>query len=614
MQIEEIIIIQNPPLRPLLGGEFSNITIMKKIKLFLILIAFLQSMPSFAQLLQWQNTLGSTSNDLICDIYIDHSGATYVAGHSFSAIDLNPLGASIIIGGNQSFGVGYLVKYNASKQIEWVYAVDAPNVDDYINSVSTDANGNVYITGYVGGFYNAATHPDSLNLIGSQYGCGFLIKLSSDGSFLWGKSFVSQKTPSVWAQPPWPVFVNGLKLLNKGNEIVLTGVYQGVTQFDPDSALGNLNPIGNNNYYNDIFVCSYATDGDFNWVFRLASQGTDTPSDIDTDAQGNILISGLQGGALDFDPAPLTNYGPQIKGTSDCFIAKYTPQGAFIWAYVFGGRLASDRVNGLATDEHSNVYIAGEFRDTVNFAPTSLINNGISKGLKDAYIARYSPNKVLQWVKTFGNANDNESFKYLDYEDGKLFTCGSFANELILNDANAQINYSNGFNDVLVAIFDTNGIALQSFALGSKQFDEGLIIKPNGNNVIIGGYYKDTIDFALDTSVSLATVRGGYDFFLAEYDLNILVNNSNFIDEVRPEILVYPNPNNANFSVNFTEQKIAGTVKVYDLNGQLLYSEYVAPWSSAKELNLQNIVSNGMYALRLSFGDKTGVVKFVVKR
>jgi len=81
-----------------------------------------------------------------------------------------------------------------------------------------------------------------------------------------------------------------------------------------------------------------------------------------------------------------------------------------------------------------------------------------------------------------------------------------------------------------------------------------------------------------------------------------------------PQINISPNPNNGSFSINYTEQKIAGTVKVYDLNGQLLYSEYVAPWSNAKELNLQNIVSNGMYALRLSFGDKTGVVKFVVKR
>jgi hypothetical protein len=79
-----------------------------------------------------------------------------------------------------------------------------------------------------------------------------------------------------------------------------------------------------------------------------------------------------------------------------------------------------------------------------------------------------------------------------------------------------------------------------------------------------------------------------------------------------PEINIGPNPNNGHFNVNFTEQKISGVLEVYDLNGQLMHSEYVAPWSNTKQLNLQHQLSNGMYALRLTFGEQTGVVKFVV--
>ena len=54
-------------------------------------------------------------------------------------------------------------------------------------------------------------------------------------------------------------------------------------------------------------------------------------------------------------------------------------------------------------------------------------------------------------------------------------------------------------------------------------------------------------------------------------------------------------------------------LEIYDLNGQLLHSEYVAPWSNTKQINLQDKLSNGMYALRLTFGEQTGVVKFVVE-
>jgi hypothetical protein len=587
---------------------------MKKVNYIFFFLIILKGNISFGQKLQWQNTLGSSSNDLITDIEIDQAGNTYVSGHSFSTIDLNPSGSPMILGNAQSFGLSYLIKYNINKEVDWLYSIDVSSVDDYINSICIDGQGNVYITGYVGGFFNAATDPDSIHLIGSEFGCAYIIKLNNAGNLLWHKSLISQKTPNIFGQPPWPIFVNGIKIINKDNEIYFTGTYQGVTQFDPDSSIGNLNPISNNSPYNDIFICNYTTNGDFQWVFRLASQGADAPSDLAFDNAGNLLISGLQGGALDFDPSSTTTYAPPVKGTSDCFMAKYSPQGAFILANVFGGTLGSDRVNGIASDEHNNVYIAGEYRDTVDFAPTGIVVNAISTGLKDAYIAKYSPNKVLQWVKSFGNENDNEVFKSLAYAEGKLHTTGSFAHELHLNNSNLQALYSNGLNDAMVAVFDTSGIAQQSFALGSKLSDEGLIIVPNNNHVFVGGYYRDSTDFALDTAFSLATCQGGYDIFIAEYNLDELVNKVKIVTIESTGLNLFPSPNNGNFSINFTEQKISGVLEIYDLNGLLMHSEYVAPWSNTKQLNLHDKLSNGMYALRLSFGEQMAVVKFVVEK
>ena len=577
--------------------------------IFFSLLLLISSFAS-AQQLQWQTSLNTSSNDLITDIVIDQAGNTYVGGHSFSTIDLNPSGTPMIFGNAQSFGLSYLIKYNINKQVDWVYSIDVASVDDYINSICIDGTGNVYITGYVGGFFNAATNPDSVHLIGSEFGCAYLIKLNNAGNLLWHKSFISQKTPNIFGQPPWPIFVNGLKTINKGNEIYFTGTYQGVTQFDPDSSLGSLNPISNNSSYNDIFICKYTTDGDFQWVFRLASQGADTPSDLSLDDSGNLLICGLQGGALNFDPNGV--YGPPIKGPSDCFMAKYTPQGTFLWASVFGGRLGSDKVNAIASDENNYVYIVGEYRDTVDFAPTGVVN-AISSGLKDSFFAKYSPSKALLWVKSFGNANDNEVFKGLAYHDNKLYVTGNFANEIQLSPS-TQILYSNGLSDALVAVFDSNGLATQTFAIGSKLADEALFIEPSNNHVFIGGYFRDSIDFALDTNISLATCQGGYDLFIAEYDLNEIVNKTNNVSYRVHLIDIGPNPNNGNFYVNFTEQKTSGLIEIYDLNGQLMHSEYVAPWSNTKQVYLQHQMSNGMYALKLTFGEQTGVVKFVVEK
>lgn len=81
-----------------------------------------------------------------------------------------------------------------------------------------------------------------------------------------------------------------------------------------------------------------------------------------------------------------------------------------------------------------------------------------------------------------------------------------------------------------------------------------------------------------------------------------------------PQLNISPNPNNGNFNINFSVQKTSGLLEIYDLNGQFLHKEYVSPWSNTKQLNLQNKLSNGMYALRLTFGEQASIVKFVVEK
>jgi hypothetical protein len=94
---------------------------------------------------------------------------------------------------------------------------------------------------------------------------------------------------------------------------------------------------------------------------------------------------------------------------------------------------------------------------------------------------------------------------------------------------------------------------------------------------------------------------------------NLIVVGNDHLSSEKGYLKIFPNPNNGNFCINFTEQKIKGTVKVYDLNGQLLHNDYFDPWSNSKQLNLQRKLSGGIYALSLSFGEQTSVLKFVVE-
>jgi hypothetical protein len=79
------------------------------------------------------------------------------------------------------------------------------------------------------------------------------------------------------------------------------------------------------------------------------------------------------------------------------------------------------------------------------------------------------------------------------------------------------------------------------------------------------------------------------------------------------QLKIAPNPSNGSISIEFPVQETSGMLYVYDVNGKLVYSEYVSPYSYIKNINLQGKLSNGMYALSMVFGQQRYLGKMVVE-
>lgn len=76
---------------------------------------------------------------------------------------------------------------------------------------------------------------------------------------------------------------------------------------------------------------------------------------------------------------------------------------------------------------------------------------------------------------------------------------------------------------------------------------------------------------------------------------------------------IMPNPNDGIFSIEYTPQRISGMLYLYDINGKLVYKEYVSPFSSIKNLNLSTILQQGIYAVSMVFGRNNLTGKVLVK-
>ena len=99
--------------------------------------------------IQWQRSLGSSSDDIGSGIALDTSGNIYICGYTA--------------------GTSFIAKYNSSGDLQWQQQLTGAG--NYLYSVATDPSGDVYTCGYI-------------DLPPSQYG-GLIVKYNSSGVLQW---------------------------------------------------------------------------------------------------------------------------------------------------------------------------------------------------------------------------------------------------------------------------------------------------------------------------------------------------------------------------------------------------------------------------------------------
>ena len=62
-----------------------------------------------------------------------------------------------------------------------------------------------------------------------------------------------------------------------------------------------------------------------------------------------------------------------------------------------------------------------------------------------------------------------------------------------------------------------------------------------------------------------------------------------------------PNPSNGNFTLQFAVQKISGELEIFDVMGNLVMRDYVAPWSQYKRVIIDGL-AKGIYLCKLKWG------------
>jgi hypothetical protein len=300
----------------------------------------------------WAKGWGGATREHGTGIAVDGSGNVVSAGFTATLTSTGAWTAN-----------GFEVhKYSPTGAVVW-----SKRIDDYggeADSVATDTAGNVYLCGQFSGTVDFNPDPHKTNyasgspvVSGGGGVNGYVLELTAAGAFGWVSPFVA-KTSEVAGSG---VGCNDLAL-DAAGDVVIGGTYRGQDDFNPSPTIDYRLP---NISTNDGYVAKLSSRGSLMWATPLGGASVQS---LAVDTSGSVYAVGT------FSQVFTPGFGfPAVtsNGREDVFVTKLTASGAVNWAVTFGGT-GDDLGTAIAVDATGTVYVAGTYRNTVDFDPDPL--------------------------------------------------------------------------------------------------------------------------------------------------------------------------------------------------------------------------------------------------
>jgi len=289
--------------------------------------------------------------------------------------------------------------------------------------------------------------------------------------------------------------------VDTNGNVYVAGYFEGAGTF----GTSNLVSAGNS----DIFLAKYDSGGRLLWLRQAGGTNFDFVNAIAVDLDGGVFITGEFYGMASFDGVWLTN-----TVNSDLFIAKYDPEGSLVWARSFAGSNA-ERGAGITIDAARNVWLTGNFSDTLDLGITTLFS---ISGLDTLFLARLDTNGNALWASK-ANSFRSSGDALVMAPGGDVLIAGTFAGHMTWGGLTVT-NASGSQRDAFIARCDSTGKVLWIKQAGGSANDAATALgtDPEGNVYVTGNYGKDSGGSATFDGVVLTTIGGAGDMFIAKYD------------------------------------------------------------------------------------------------
>lgn len=355
----------------------------------------------------WAKTIGGKDDDQGQSIIVDSRAKIFVAGFFSDIADFNTGKGTLNLTapGFLKSDDAFILKLDSAGNF-----ISAKNFggesDDRIFSINIDNSGNIYTTGEFWGIADFDPDAGISNLTSAGAYDIFISKLDSLGNLIWAKIFggiANDKSTSISVD-------------NSGN-ICIVGYFLGTCDFDPGTNVLNLNLTGNY----ATFILKLNNSGNLVWAKSIdgITNNVIFAKDLAVDNDGNLYISGLFSGIVDFNPDSEIYNLKSLNYSSNIFILKLNSNGNFVWAISIGSG-ENDEGISIAIDNSRNVYTIGNFEQYSDFDNSSGYCVLSSNGKFDIFILKL--NEGLSKVQNLFRQKD---FSIFPNPSSSIFTIQS---------------------------------------------------------------------------------------------------------------------------------------------------------------------------------------------
>ncbi|MEM6642363.1 MAG: hypothetical protein AAF616_05245 [Bacteroidota bacterium] len=313
---------------------------------------------------------------------------------------------------------------DSSPQFRWANSLEGPGDEDEIDAVASDGEGNVYLSGKFESELLVEGQPE--RLVSNGMADIMVVKYNQEGIWQWTRQFGGLGEDNIF----------DADCDSKGN-LILSGYFQGSVQF------GGFALTSRGGF--DMLVLKISPDGEVLNAVQLGGTGNDGGNELEIGNSDQVIIGAQSDG--NFERLPNT-------GLQDAYIISMTSDFSVSWIRsVEGAGIA--RAKAVETDDFGNVYLGGDYVNDNSISNAGTVNAFKNSEGADAYLASWSANGNLRWVKNWGGTGSDLCKGIVTTSQNDIYVVGQFTSAVDFDDS--QLVTDVGTQDLFIWMLENDG-------------------------------------------------------------------------------------------------------------------------------------------------------------